>query len=166
MFNLTFCNISLCRFLPGTEFVNPQPESVNHFSSVFVYHRASATLHVDDTIIYADKPSFLLKLFGFKDGTMAFHPSIKNDGLHPTSDAPYLFRDWMRNILNDWPFENICCAHIGVKKGGAHADILTLLDKGEHLFDKLSERNRKKNPEGELPTYYHYNMNVHGDECG
>ncbi|CAF1050324.1 unnamed protein product [Rotaria magnacalcarata] len=116
--------------------------------------------------IPADKPNFLLKLFGYKDGTMAFHPSIKNVGLHPTSDAPYLFRDWMRNMLNDWPFENICCAHMGVKKGGAHRDVFTLLVKAEFLFAKLSKRNRKQNPEGELATSNHHTMNILEDECG
>ncbi|CAF3055522.1 unnamed protein product [Rotaria sp. Silwood2] len=154
------------RIPAGAEFINPQPESSNHFTCVFVYHSTSATLHVDDTIIYAEKPSFLLKLFGYKDGSMAFHPSIKSVGLHPTSDAPYLFRDWMRNILYDWPFENICCAHMGVKIGGAHADVFTLLDKGENLFSKLSKKNRKRNPEGELITINYHNMNIHGDECG
>ena len=146
--------------------MNPQPESSNHFSSVFVYHAASATLHVDDTIIYTDKPGFLLKLFGFKADTMAFHPSIKTVGLHLTSDAPYAFRDWMRTILHDWPFENICCAHMGVKIGGAHADVTALLHRVERLFVKLSEKNRRKNPDGEIPIGSHYNMNISGDECG
>jgi len=153
-------------FISGAEFVHPQPESSNHFSSVFVYHPASATLHVNDTIIYTDKPGFLLKLFGYKADTMAFHPSIKTVGLHPTSDAPYLFRDWMRNMLDDWPFENICCSHMGVKIGGAHASVAKLLDRAERLFAKLSEKNRKKNPDGELPTVNHYDMNISGDECG
>lgn len=97
---------------------------------------------------------------------MAFHPSIKNVGLHPTGEAPYLFREWMRNMLRDWPFDNICCAHIGIKIGGAHTDVVKLLDKAERLFVKLSEKNRKRNPEGELPVGSHHNMNVVGDECG
>ena len=67
----------------GAEFVDPQPETTNHFVSVFVYHPESRTLHVDDTIMYAEKPGFLLKLFGYKDGALAFHPSIKNAGLYP-----------------------------------------------------------------------------------
>jgi hypothetical protein len=153
-------------FILGAEFVNPQPESSNHFVSVFVYHPASRTLHVDDTIMYAEKPGFLLRLFGFKGGAMAFHPSIKSAGLHPTAEAPLLFRDWMSNVLRDWPFENICCAHMGVKKGGAHADVATLLNNADGLFTKLSEKNRKKNPEGTLPPGNHPNMNVSGDECG
>jgi len=55
---------------------------------------------------------------------------------------------------------------MGVKIGGAHEDISILLNKTEHLFKKLSEKNRKRNPEGELPIGNHYNMNVVGDECG
>jgi hypothetical protein len=116
--------------------------------------------------MYAEKPGFLLKLFGFKNGAMAFHPTIKNNGLHPTAEAPYLFRDWMRNMLRDCSFENICCAHLGVKIGGAHVDVQTLLNNAEPLFTKLSEKNRKKNPSGELPPGNHPNMNVSGDECG
>ncbi|CAF1236831.1 unnamed protein product [Adineta ricciae] len=154
------------RIPAGAEFVNPQPESSNHFVSVFVYHPVSKTLHVDDTIMYSEKPGFLLKLFGMKDGAMAFHPSIKSAGLHPTAEAPYLFRDWMRNVLKDWHFDNICCAHLGVKIGGAHADVTTLLNSAEPLFEKLSKRNQKKNPSGELPPENHPNTNVSGDECG
>ena len=153
-------------FSVGAEFVNPQPESFNHFISVFVYHPASRTLHVDDTIMYAEKPGFLLRLFGYKQGAMAFHPSIKGPGLHPTAEAPFLFRDWMRNVLNDWPFDNICCAHLGVKMGGANNDVATLLRSAEPLFAKLSEKNRKKNPDSELPPGNHPNLNVKGDECG
>ncbi|CAF3965228.1 unnamed protein product, partial [Rotaria sp. Silwood1] len=55
--DLTDCNVRKkwepeveMRIPAGAEFVNPQPESRNHFISVFVYHRASRTLHVDDTI--------------------------------------------------------------------------------------------------------------------
>jgi hypothetical protein len=43
---------------------------------VFVFHRDSRTIHNDDTILYAQHPGFLLKLFGFKHGTMMFHPSL------------------------------------------------------------------------------------------
>jgi hypothetical protein len=50
--------------------------------------------------------------------------------------------------------------------GGAHADVTALLEKAEPLFAKLSEKNRKKNPGGELPPGNHPNMNVSGDECG
>ncbi|CAF1310332.1 unnamed protein product [Rotaria sordida] len=154
------------RIPAGAEFINPQPESSNHFVSVFVYHPISRTLHVDDTIMFTEKPSFLLKLFGYQNGIMAFHPSIKNSGLYPTSNAPYLFRDWMRKLLHDWPFENICCAHLGIKMGGAHADVTTLLNNAEPLFAKISEKNRKKYSEYEIPVDNHSNMNVSDNEYG
>ncbi|CAF4367139.1 unnamed protein product, partial [Rotaria sp. Silwood2] len=148
------------------EFVDSQPKSTNRFISVFVYHSTSRTLHVDDTIMYAEKSSFLLKLFGYKDDAMGFLPSIKSSGLYLTSDVPYLFRDWMRKLLHNWPFENICCAYLGVKMGEAHADVTTLLNNAEPLFAKLSEKDRKKNPRDEISPSNHSNMNVSGNECG
>jgi len=97
---------------------------------------------------------------------MALHPSIKGPGLYPTAEAPYEFRDWMKKMLNDWPFDNICCAHSGVRIGGAHEQVVQLVDNAEPLFNKLSEQNRKKNPGSEIPAGNHPNMNVSGDECG
>ena len=97
---------------------------------------------------------------------MSFHPSIKTVGLCSTPDAPYLFRDWMREMLRDWPFENLCCAHMGVKKGGAHADVQALLNKTTRLFAKLSDKNRKRNADGELPETTNYNVDINADECG
>ena len=134
--------------------------------SVFIYHRLSRTLHVDDTIMYTNKLALLLKLFRQSHGVMVFHPSIKGPGLHSTAEAPYLFRDWMHNMLYDWSFDNICCAHLEVKRGDAHAEVTKLLNKTEPLFAKLSKKNRKKNPKGELPAGNHYNTDVTGDECG
>ena len=134
--------------------------------SVFIYHPLSRTLHVDDTINYTDKFGLLLKLFGFSDGLMVFHPSVKGPGLHPTAEAPYLFRDWMRNMLNDWSFDNICCAHIDVKTGGAHAKVTDLLNKTERSLVKLSEKNKKKNPNGELPAGNNINIDIIGNDCG
>ena len=124
----------LCFLELGAEFIRPELESSNHFSSVFVYHLGSRTLHVDDTIIFSNRTHLLLKLFGFRNGTMSFHPSIKTVGLHPTAEAPYLFRDWMCEIVRNWPFENLCCTHMGVKKGGAHVDVQVLLNKIARLF--------------------------------
>jgi hypothetical protein len=116
--------------------------------------------------MFTDKLAFLLKLFGYPQGVMTFHPVIKSSGLHPTAEAPYLFRDWMRNMLHDWPFDNICCAHMNVKIGEAHAQVTELLNKTESLFFKLSEENRKKNPEGKLPAGDHSNTDVTGEDCG
>jgi len=155
------------RIPAGAEFVAPEPEKTNHFISVFVFHRQSRTLHVDDTLMYSIKPGFLLKIAGFKDGFMAFHPSIKSHGLYPTTEAPYQFRDWMKQILADWDFDNICCAHLGTKVGGAKQQVAETLAKAEPLFQKLSEKNRKRNPTNAIPhSEEHHPNNVTGDECG
>ena len=97
---------------------------------------------------------------------MAFQPSIKGPGLFPTAEAPYAFRDWMKTMLNHWHFDNICCAHSGVKIGGAHEQVVQLVNNAEPLFNKISEQNRKKNPSSEMPAGSHPNWNVSGNECG
>ncbi|UJR11218.1 hypothetical protein I4U23_015399 [Adineta vaga] len=153
------------RITAGGEFVNPRHGS-SHLMSVFIYHRASKTLHVTDTIMYTDKFKPILRFFGMTRGVIIFHPSIKTHGLHPTADAPLLFRDWMRNMLQDWPFENLCCAHLDVKLGGAHHLVTRLLNKTEPTLIKVSKKNKKKNPNGELPTGSFPNTDVVGDECG
>lgn len=65
---------------PSTaEFVMPLPEKSNHFSNVFVFHKASRTIHNDDNILVIENMPFFLKMFGFKDGAMYFHPSLKGE---------------------------------------------------------------------------------------
>ena len=153
-------------FKLGAEFVAPVPESSNHFTSVFVFHRESRTIHLDDTIMYADNPGLLLKLAGFKHGSMAFHPAIKGPGLYPTPEAPYQFRDWVRSLLTAWDFDNICTAHIGNKIGGAKAQLEETLNKAEPLFHKLSERN-KKNGSRHVDDHSQPSVNnIEDHECG
>ncbi|CAF3700073.1 unnamed protein product [Rotaria socialis] len=154
------------RIPAGAEFINPQPESTNHFISVFVYHSASQTLHVDDTIMYTEKPGFLLRLMGCRDGAIAFHPAIKTFGLQQTREAPYLFRDWLCHVICDWPFENMCCAHMGVKIGGAYLDVVKLLKNTEPLFVKMSEQNKMRYFDVTETSDYHTNTNINGNECG
>jgi hypothetical protein len=134
--------------------------------SVFIYHGPSRTLHVDDTINFTDRLRFFFKLFRHPRGLIAFHPSFKGQGLHPTAEAPYLFRDWMRNMLNDWPFENLCCAHLDALIGNAHAEVTELLNKTEPALVKLSQKNKRKNPKGIMPINTNPNIDVTGDECG
>lgn len=150
------------RIPDGAEFVAPVPERTNHFSSVFVYHRQSRTIHVDDTISVAHQPGFLMKLLGYKHGDMGFHPTIKGNGLFPTPEAPYQFRDFIRGIINDWDFDNICAAHTGNKIGGAKEQLTKVLADAAPLFDKLSEKNKKKH----APIDPDHGHNVQGNECG
>jgi len=150
----------------GAEFINPQPEKTNHFSSVFVFHPASRTLHVDDTIMYSSNPGFLVRLTGFKHGSMALHPTVKNVGLYPTKESPFQFRDWLQRIILDWDFDNICTAHLGSRIGGAKEQLQQTLDKASlTLFDKLSKKHEKSGS-AVSPREDIYQHNVSGCECG
>ncbi|KAL0483816.1 hypothetical protein AKO1_014030 [Acrasis kona] len=132
------------RIPEGAEFVDPKPEKSNHFSCAWVYHRPSKTIHIDDTVMFAEAPGFLMRLFGFKKGTMAFHPSIKGPGLLPHPDSPFVFRDWVNKVIQDWDFENIVTAHVGNKIGGAKALLKETVDAAEPMFRDLHEQKKKK----------------------
>jgi hypothetical protein len=44
------------------------PEDKNHFSGVFVFHKESGAIHIDDTIMVGSHPGILLKLAGKREG--------------------------------------------------------------------------------------------------
>ncbi|MEC7162212.1 MAG: hypothetical protein VXW57_10435, partial [Pseudomonadota bacterium] len=73
-------------------------ESV-HFSSVLMLHRASGTLHVDDTFVYLRK-GFPLNLLPFT-GRLGFHPTLAK-ALEPRAGAADAFRDWAIGLGVDW----------------------------------------------------------------
>jgi len=156
------------RIPAGSEFRSPVPESSNHFSSVWVYHKLSRTIHIDDTVMYFENPTALLKFVAKKDD-MKFHISMSGPGLLPAPDAPALFKHWVQNILNDWDFDNIVAAHVGRKIGGAKVALQQTLENAEPLFKKLEESHKHNVPiadlvEGEPKDCGEYN--VDGNECG
>lgn len=124
-------------FIVGAEYFNPRPEAINHFVSIFAYHKESKTLHVDDTLIYIEASTWPFDLL-WQPGSLIFNPSMII-GLNPNSDAPLQFYNWMIKMLNDWDVENLCTAHIGVKVGGAHTAIQELVNNSEKLFQGLSK---------------------------
>ncbi|KAJ3320478.1 hypothetical protein HDU76_000297 [Blyttiomyces sp. JEL0837] len=128
------------RIPDGSEFVDPQPPSYNHFSNVFVFHKASKVIHVDDTIMFGDKPGFIQRLMGLTDGSMLFHPTMTSVGLQPTPEAPLQFQSWMRKLLCDWDFDHLASAHNGVKIGGAKAMVEELLKNSEAALKNIGER--------------------------
>ncbi|KAI8852922.1 hypothetical protein BC829DRAFT_383281 [Chytridium lagenaria] len=134
------------RIPDGAEFVHPLPERTNHFSNVFVYHKASKTVHVDDTILVFQQPGMLMRFAGISDGQLAFHPSLTGPGLYPTEEAPKQFKCWMEKMLHDWDFENIVSAHTGYWLGGANARVRKLLEKHEDKLKNLS-KNKSSNAE-------------------
>jgi len=148
----------------GAEFAVPMPEARNHFSSVFVFHPESRSIHVDDTIMYSVNPGFLLKLGGFRAGSMCFHTTLKGVGLLPTPEAPFQFRDFIAKILKEWDFDNICTAHFGNKVGGAKQQLADVLKDAEPVFQYISDRNKKKTPTESSSS--EESLNVNGNECG
>jgi len=152
------------RIPEGSEFV--APEDGNHFSCVFVFHPSSRTLHVDDTIMYSINPGFLMRLGGFKHGDMCFHPSLKKS-FYPTAEAPYQFRDFLRSVLTEWDFDNLCTAHFGAKVGGAKKQMDDLLVGAEPIFKKISDQNAKISvPQPEKEEDNSKEINISGNECG
>lgn len=88
----------------GVDFV---PENENlHFASVLVFHRASKTLHVDDTLSYVRLPKLLLN-----KELMMFHPSLPRV-LERRAGAAAAFRGWAYELIERArEIENLCAAH-------------------------------------------------------
>jgi hypothetical protein len=91
----------------GVDFISPN-ENV-HFSSVLVLHRASKTIHVDDTLTYVRLPR-LMRMFGLPDA-MSFHPTLAK-ALEKRAGAARDFGDWAEELAERWrDAENLCAAH-------------------------------------------------------
>ncbi|MCB1856267.1 MAG: hypothetical protein KDI05_15370 [Halieaceae bacterium] len=91
----------------GVDFVSAN-ENI-HFSSVLALHRASRTIHVDDTLMYMQMP-LPLRLVGWKD-TLVFHPTLPRV-LEPRAGAAAEFRQWVAELIETWGgAENLCAAH-------------------------------------------------------
>ena len=131
------------RIPQGSDFVTPGPD--NHFAGVFVYHQASRTIHIDDTLMYFTSPNFLLRWgAGLRPCCMYFHPTLKTTGLLETHDSPLQFKSFIEQMVNDWDFDNICCAHADVAKGGAKEKLLETLRRSERVFDELTQKHKAK----------------------
>jgi hypothetical protein len=161
------------RIPDGAEFRAPTPESTNHFSSVWVYHRLSKTIHIDDTVMYFENPGALMKLAGKKQDHMEFHPTIQGPGLLPAPDAAQIFKAWVQKVIYDWDFENIVTAHVGRKLGGAKEALRKTLEDSEKIFEKLEQAHRDNVPISEIKVSDDERdpkdcdkYNVDGNECG
>jgi hypothetical protein len=90
----------------GVDFI-PSNERL-HFSSVLVLHRASKTLHVDDTLNYVRFPAPIRFV---KKDSLEFHPSLSGV-LEKRAGAARDFRAWMADlVLRSRGVENVCAAH-------------------------------------------------------
>jgi len=98
----------------GVDFISADQKV--HFSSVLVLHRASKTIHVDDTVMYISLPK-MMRLLGLKD-SMSFHPSLAK-ALEKRPGAAKDFRDWAEGLGERWrEAENLCAAHTATLTAG------------------------------------------------
>jgi len=115
----------------GVDFISAN-ENV-HFSSVLVLHRASRTIHVDDTLMYVRLP-LPMRVLGFRD-ILLFHPTLRQ-ALEKRKGAGQDFRDWAEELAEGWrDAENLCAAHTTAltaaqnQGGSLHDRILAALDR-------------------------------------
>lgn len=124
----------------GVDFISDD-ENV-HFSSVLVFHPASQTIHVDDTLMYIRLP-LLMRFFGLPD-PVSFHPTLAKV-LEKRAGAAHDFREWFLDLAKKWQkTENLCAAHTATlitrnKDLSIHARMLKALDKVEATL-KTHER--------------------------
>ena len=126
----------------GVDFISAN-ENV-HFSSVLAFHRASKTIHVDDTLMYIRFPK-VARLLGKRD-TLSFHLTL-GQALQKRAGAAAEFRSWAEQLTERWSSaENLCAAHtatlLASKNQGdsIHARLRQALDK---VSAKLSAHEKK-----------------------
>ena len=94
----------------GVDFISKN-ENV-HFSSVLVMHRATATIHVDDTLMYVRLPKLARRL-GRPD-LFSFHPTL-SQALEKRAGAADDFDRWATGLAAEWGgAKNLCAAHSAV----------------------------------------------------
>ena len=103
----------------GVDFI-PTNENL-HFSSVLAFHRASQTLHVDDTLGFSRLPL----LSGLR-----FHPTL-GDVLQRRSGAAGEFRSWSAELVELCGRTNhLCTAHMRARPGE---------EIEQHLVERVNE---------------------------
>lgn len=116
----------------GVDFISDN-EKV-HFSSVLAYHRASNTIHADDTIMYLRLP-MLMRLFGLKNA-VSFHPTLAK-ALEKRRGAAQEFETWAHTLISSWgDAQNICAAHTGALTK-SQAGAFKIHDRLEHALGKV-----------------------------
>jgi len=111
----------------GVDFISDN-ENV-HFSSVLAYHRASRTIHSDDTLMCL-KPPLLTRVI-LPSRLVSFHPTLRQ-ALEKRARASTDFLAWAERLIEDWGDATTLCA--------AHNDVLTVtMLKGETLRVRLAK---------------------------
>ena len=94
----------------GVDFISANDNV--HFASVLAFHRASRTVHVDDTFMYLQLP-YAVNWLGLP-GYVGLHPTLAF-ALEKRAGAAAELRQWVRELAADWAgAETLCAAHNGI----------------------------------------------------
>lgn len=109
----------------GVDFI---PENENlHFSSVLAIHRATETLHVDDTFTYLPLPGFR---------RLMLHPAL-GDVLQKRKGAAQEFRAWAATVVDRCKtVKRICTAHMKLPPADLFPSIADELRKAVQRAEK------------------------------
>ncbi|NRB41478.1 MAG: hypothetical protein HRU20_23905 [Pseudomonadales bacterium] len=125
----------------GVDFISSNEHL--HFSSVLAYHKASKTIHSDDTLMYVALPGLLGMM---KKPEITFHMTLAKT-LEKRAGAVKDFRRWSRQLAEQWSdAENLCAAHSATLLGSENRSpsisnrILNALQK----VDKTLQAHEKK----------------------
>jgi len=120
----------------GVDFISSNDHL--HFSSVLAYHKASNTIHSDDTLMYLKFPGPLGMI---KKPEVAFHMTLSKT-LEKRPGAAKDFREWAIQLADRWSdAENLCAAHSATLLGSENQSasvtdrILTALQKVEKILN-------------------------------
>ena len=120
----------------GVELI-PSDEKL-HFSSVIAIHKASRTMHVDDTLTWADVPLV---------GGLLFHPTLKWV-LEPREGAASDFRGWVDELIELCSeVDNLATAHARKLAPGAvggDIDLPALVRKAYSKVASTVDKHEKK----------------------
>ena len=116
----------------GVDFISSNEKL--HFASVLAYHKASKTIHSDDTLMYLQLPGLLGKVM---KPEVTFHMTLPQT-LERRAGAVKDFRAWATRLAEQWgDAENLCAAHSAILLGSESRSIsianriLTALQKVE-----------------------------------
>jgi len=109
----------------GVDFISSD-EKV-HFSSVLAYHKASKTIHVDDTLMYFPLPGLLGLI---KSPQVSLHMTLSK-ALQQRPGAVEDFRSWVKQLAISWHDSKVLCA--------AHSEILFIKDNSPTIAQRIIE---------------------------
>jgi hypothetical protein len=119
----------------GIEYISNN-ESV-HAGSLLAWHKASATLHVDDTINLMPVPRVLKRFF--PKPRVFLHPTMSK-ALQPEAGSVRDFRNWVQDLATQCQdLRHLCAAHSGLRNFKSGEFSQELLAAFRRIEDKLNK---------------------------